>query len=63
MKLLKGNGLILEVWNVDQMVMLLRRGTYPIKCPGWQFVTDEVAREMVREMMRWGAKGEKPARG
>jgi hypothetical protein len=58
-KLLKGNGSILEVWDVTKLVMRLRAGLGPIKCPGWQLLEDDQAREMVKRMIAEGAKGDK----
>ncbi len=59
MKLLKGNGRVLEVWDVTKLVMRLRAGQGPIKCPGWQLLEDSQAREMVKAIIAAGARGDK----
>lgn len=55
MKLLKGNGRTLEVWDVTKLVMKLRAGRAPIKCHGWQLLPDDQARALVSQLMDQGA--------
>ena len=56
MKLLRGNGKTLEVWEIGEMVMSLEAGLAPIKCNGWFMLPDEIAREQVKEHIAQGAK-------
>jgi hypothetical protein len=58
-KLLKGNGRVLEVWDVGEPIMRLYAGSVPIKCPGWRLLEDNEARELVRALIEVGARGEK----
>lgn len=56
MKLLKGNGRTLEVWDVTEViVMKLRAGRAPIKHHGWQLLPDDQARVVVSQLLEQGA--------
>lgn len=55
MKLVKGNGRTLEVWDVTKLLMKLQAGMAPIKYHGWELLPDDQARELVKQVIKEGA--------
>jgi hypothetical protein len=55
MKLIKSNGKRLEVRDVGPVIYTLIAGTTPIKCNGYFILEDEIAREVVRDLKKYGA--------
>jgi hypothetical protein len=55
MKLLRGNGKFLEVYNIpDPPVMRLEAFGAPLMFHGWALLEDDAARERLREIMAPG---------
>jgi hypothetical protein len=54
MKLVYSNGKKLEVYDLGPPVIAFRAGSVPIKHNGYRIVEDDVAREIVRDVLKAG---------
>lgn len=54
MKLIYGNGKVMEVRDIGPVVFRLRAGEVPIKVNGYQLLEDDPARDLLRDLLATG---------
>ena len=52
MKLIYGNGKVVEVRDVGPVVFRLLAGSVPIKVNGYRIASDDEARDLIRDLLR-----------